>query len=302
MIPFQFNNEKSIDFIKRVNNISINIDSCIGYDQLRKIDKEELFVTIKAFYKEMVPLLSVDLEKVLSMDAKGKSNSLFGRVHNIKYIFNKEYLLSHSHNDLSAEINLNGTINDYFVLASEYMHLITYYNYKDSNKDLIGIDSSFIRRVLGDYLIKKELITKDEFINIEKLRVNEVYNASKYCFSSLDGSGDKDKFSYYMRIIYWEVIGNEIYELYKYGEDRAIEVFQTYIRSKNYYNNLGSIYNIFDIDYSDIVDDYKKYIDNIKDIPMMEVNYNNKKRIISLKKLRISLLKRGEKKHESKKI
>ena len=150
--------------------------------------------------------------------------------------------------------------------------------------------------------VNKELITKDEFINIEKLRVNEVYDASKYCFSSLDGSGDKDKFSYYMRTIYGEVIGNEIYELYKYGEDRAIEVFQTYIRSKNYYNNLGSIYNIFDIDYNDIVDDYKKYIDNIKDIPMMEVNYSNKKRIISLKKLRISLLKRGEKKHESKKI
>ena len=261
MIPFQYNNEESINFINSISKINIHIDS-VDYDDLRRIDKEKLFDIVKEFYREMFLELSNDLEEILINDAKG----IGVKKHQIKYIFNKEYKDSITNNNLSSTINLNGTIMDYFTLGREYIHLIGYYNNKNCNEDLREIESSYIEKELGNYLVSKDIITEEEFNNIKKSRINGLSDSINYCNDVINGKGgDKDKYSKCMSIIYGELISKNIDN----------DFFVKYIRNKDTYNNIDMFSKYIDID------DYINYIDSIKIIPKMEI-INKRKKIFGL--------------------
>ncbi len=309
MIPFGYNNDMTIDFIKKVNNISKNIDSVVPYNELRKIDKEELFTTIKLFYKEYFPNISIDLEKILEDDAKGyidKSGVIPKKVsHRIKYLFTKEEKESITNSDLSSNIYLNGTINDYFTLAREYMHLIGFFNDKKTNSksDLIEVESSYVERLLNEYLLENELITEDESYNLDKLRNNKLYEASHYCNEVINGKeSDTDKFTKSMQIIYGELFSNELFDIYKSGEERAIEVFETYMSHKSTYDNMVMFMEHFLLDNNMILEDYIKHVEKLEKIPKMEINYSNKDRIRGLKKLRMRIFNKGDRNHGEKRI
>ncbi len=309
MIPFGYNNDETIDFIKKVNNISKKIESVVPYNELRKIDKEELFTTIKLFYRDIFPNISIDLEKILENDAKGyidKSSIIHKKIsHRIKYIFTKEEKESISNNDLSSNIYLNGTINDYFTLAREYIHLIGYYNDKmsNTNSNLLEVESFYVEKLLEDYLLENNIINEDEVNNLEKLRVNKLYDSVKYCNEVINGrESDTEKFNKSMQIIYGELLSNELFEIYSSGEERAIEVFETYMTHKSTYDNMVMFMDLFILDNSMILDDYIKHIEELSEIPIMEINYNNKDRIKGLKSLKMRIFNKGDKHNGKKRI
>ncbi len=281
MIPFQYNNDESFNFIKRINKISIRIDSVVDYDQLRRMDKDELFTTIKSFFKEMFPVIYIDLERLLINDAKGfvDNSGIIPRKisHQIKYVFNKEYEESVTNRNLSSIINLNGTISDYFTLACEYIHLISYYNSKNGNEDLKEVESFFVERLLSEYLLNKGLINLDEANNFEKIRINKLYDAVNYCNEVIDGNnGNHAKFSKSMAIIYGEAISNQLYILYRQDEDKIVRLFENYIRDRDTYNNINLLYELFLLDEREVINSYSKHINKIKSIPLMESNYDTK--------------------------
>ncbi len=263
MIPFSYNSDETIKFIIDVNGISKKFNEIISYDKLRRINKEELFEVIKKFYREVFPELNEDLSKILSMDAKGyidRSGFITKRINNnIKYMFAKEHQDSISNSDLSAEIYLVGNISDYFTLAHQYMHLIGYYNH-GINNDLIEVEGYYIEKLLGEYLVYTNIITKEEQINLERLRANRLNDSVKYCNSIVNGiRGDTDVFTKCMKIIYGEIFGTLIYR----SRDGSIKEFKEYIKNKNIYNSIDAFIELFNLDSNNILTDYKKHINMI---------------------------------------
>lgn len=270
MVPYKYNDK---EFVTIVNYLAENVPfvDVVSPDKLKRVkpNVDKQLAVVLDFYKSFDEGMYQDISNILSV----------GRV---KFEITNDNE-SAVYPDLSGDVHLEGNIRSYYTLAHEMGHLVPHYRMQGKivNGDFGEVESLFMEKCLGKYLVDNNIIGVNEKNNQEAVNHNTLYHAVQLAkkeylmyekgedISFLPEEGKAvSSLQNQVRFIYGDIFATELFSRYEDDKQRnnTINSFICYLNNKDQIFDMNSMANFFNIDKNILLTNYVNKVNACKNL------------------------------------